>query len=319
MLNPIRLIKNLFDDEKLFDADLRSFTDDHLVRLARPANNPGGIYNALITITTTKYNSYFGKIISEADYKALAESTTINRNLARKAAEEKISVLRNLIAYKYGESSGIYEEFYPLGVREYLDAREGEIGTLFTRFVNKATAYLTADFPAEVTAITHLVSDFNAAYIARETAVADVDNTGSGKEQDRKALTLQLTTNFLTIAINNLENPTTYENYYNPAYLPISEGPQTFNGIIEKNTTINAIPAGHITRSSNLLFKNTGNNKLIFSVSDTPATIDPANQLILEAGQQLRVNDTLPPLTTYYINIQNPDAAQNGSWHIEVE
>jgi len=185
MLNPIRLVNDLFDDEKLTDANLRSFCDDHLVRVSDPLNNPGGIYNAIITATTTKYTAYYGKIVNEASKKAFAENTTITRNTARKLAEEKISSLRNLIAYKFGETSGTYQEFYPLGASEYQNAREGEVGTLFARFVEKATAYLTADYPAEVAAITTLVSNFQTAYTARESASAQVDAVGTGKHVDR--------------------------------------------------------------------------------------------------------------------------------------
>lgn len=239
MYNPLKLIEDNFDDIRLTTINLKGFTEDHLVRLSKPVNNPGSIYSSLITATTTKYNAYYGKISNELTYKAIAEGTTITRNDARKAVEEKISNLQGLIKFKFGEASGVYQEFYPLGAREYQDAREVEAGPLFERFVTAATTHLTADYPTEVTAISNLVDAFNTAFAARESAVSDVDNVGTGKETDRKALTLQLCTNFLTIAINNLQNSDKFLDYYNLFYLPLSEA--SSNLVLEGNITADQV------------------------------------------------------------------------------
>lgn len=316
MLNLIRLVNDLFDDEKLFDPELRSFSEDHLVRLSQPENNPAGIYSGLITDLTNKYNAYYGKITNEATKKAIAEGTTATRNAARKAAEEKISQLQGLVKYKFGETSGTYQEFYPLGASEYQNAREGDVGTLFDRFVGRAVAHLTADYPADVTAITNLVTAFDNAYTARETAVAQVDIAGTGKLADRQALTTQLTTNFLTIAINNIGNPAKFNDYYDPRFLPITDSVESFNGTINATATITAVPTGHITESSEVRLRNNGPVDLEFSLSNLPATMEPG-ALTVEAGQELEVSD-LPVLENYYLNVRNPHATENGRWKIQV-
>ncbi len=318
MLNPIRLVNDLFDDKELSDADLRSFAEDHLVRLSQPENNPGGIYSVLITDTTTKYTAYYGKITSEAAKKAIAEGTTATRNQERKVTEEKISQLQGLVKYKFGETSGIYQEFYPLGMDEYYQAREGEIGTKFDRFVIAAGIHLAAEYPAEVSAITSMVTGFHNAYTARETAMAQVDAVGTGKHADRKALTIQLTFNFLTIATNNIGNPDRFDDYYNPEYLPISDSLRTFSGIINFNSIITAVEAGIITGSSDLLIENKGTVDLVFSLNDVPGVIHPASEMTIVPGQRHRFTETLPVFTQYYLNIQNPSPDQNGSWHVEV-
>ena len=255
MYNPLKLIEDNFDDRNFTTINLKGFTEDHLVRLSKPVNNPGSIYSSLITATTTKYNAYYGKISNELTYKAIAEGTTITRNDARKAVEEKISNLQGLIKFKFGEASGVYQEFYPLGAREYQDAREVEAGPLFERFVTAATTHLTTDYSAEVTAISDLVDAFNTAFAARESAVSDVDNVGTGKEIDRKALTLQLTTNFLTIALNNIENSGKFQDYYNPFYLPLSESnnSQTEEGTITADQVLNISPEGLVFTGNTII------------------------------------------------------------------
>ena len=318
MLNPIRLVNDLFEDRQLSDANLRSFTEDHLSRLAQPENNPGSIYSALISATTTKYTNYYGKISTEASRKAIAEGTTVTRNNARKATEEKISQLQGLVKFKFGETSAIYQEFFPLGVTEYIEAREGDVGTLFDRFVTTATTHLTADYPAEVTAMTTLVTAFHNSYAARETAVAQVDATGTGKNADRKTLTLQLTTNFLTIALNNLENTDKFDDYFDPAYLPISDSPDTFNGIIAPNTIINAVSETYLSGSSNLQLENRGSVPLVFSLSETSGTINPAISITIEPGQTQNFGESLPTLPRYFLNIQNQSPDQSGKWHVQV-
>jgi len=79
------------------------------------------------------------------------------------------------------------------------------------------------------------------------------------------------------------------------------------------------VPDGHITRSSNLLLKNNGPDDLVFSLSETPGTIEPVpNQIIVAAGQQHRFTEPLPVLEHYYLNIQNPSTTENGSRHVKV-
>jgi len=319
MMNPIRLVNDIFDDRELSDSSLRSFTEDFLTRLAQPDNNPGGMYNTLITNVTTKYNAYYGRITNEATLKAIAEGTTITRNNARKAAEDKISQLQGLIKFVFGENSAVYQEFYPLGMSEYYQAREGDVGILFDRFVASATTHLSVGYPAEVAAITTLVNSFDTAYTARQAAIAQVDSVGTGKREDRKNLTLELTTAFLTIAIQNLGNPDKYDDYFDPRYLPLNQGPRVYNGIVNNMGVVNAVPAGVITKSKRILLKNTGPVDLIFSLSNQAGVIHPEHQIVIPGGEQQRLDGNLPILTEYYLNIQNTNPTENGQWHVEVD
>lgn len=53
----------------------------------------------------------------------------------------------------------------------------------------------------------------------------------TGKHADRKALTLQLTFDFLVIASNNIDNPDAFDDYYDPRFLPLTDSE---NGVLRE-------------------------------------------------------------------------------------
>lgn len=220
MINLLRLTDDFFDSKNLSNSKLKAFTEEHLVRLSNPGNNPGGMYNTMIADTTTKYNNYYGKISNEYVKKAMAEGATISKREALKKVETRISELQSLIKYEFEDDKDIYEEFFPHGMNEYYQARESGLNLLFDRFLAAANKHLAGTYPAEVTELTNLINAFNTAYRSRESIVGQVAGIKSGRKEDRKALTLQLTANFLIIASNNVDNPVRFHGYYEGRYLP---------------------------------------------------------------------------------------------------
>ena len=318
MINPIRLCNDLFEDEKLSDSNLRTFAEDHLLRLSN--NNPGAIYSNLITDTTTKFTAYFGKMSSEQLQSQIKEGLTVTKKDSRNAVEAKISSLQGLIKYKFGETSDVYQSFYPQGIDFYYKAKDGDLLTLLNAYQALANTHLNADFPADVTEYIALKTAFKEALAAQKNAFSLIDNLITGKNTDRKALTVQLTQNFLIIASNNIGNPDQFDDYFDPAYLPITDGPETFNGIINAGATISAVPENKITGSSNLLLENTGLIPLIFSLNNVPTSLspNPEQQIAIQPGQRLRFTEGLPVLDKYYLIIQNTSPGENGKWHVEV-
>lgn len=141
MLNPIRLINDLFDDEKLSNANLRGFTDNFLIRLA--GNNPGGIYTPLITDTTTKYTAFYGTITNEAVKEAVSQGLTIATNDAKGNVIGMLSKLQDLVTYQFGDTSSTYQEFYPYGMEEYHQAKIDDLAPILDRFAAAVSAHLT--------------------------------------------------------------------------------------------------------------------------------------------------------------------------------
>lgn len=253
MINPIRLCNNLFNDKNLSDADLRSFCEDHLIRLSN--NNAGAIYSSLIADTTNKYTAYYGKMTSQAVQLSIQESMTASMKEAKAIVEEKIRSFYGLALFKFGEGNPSFQMLYPLGLGEYMDAKIGDVNKLYERLVTNATTLLNADFPTEVTALDNAVAAFFSARTAQENAFSLVDNLITGKNTDRLALTVQLTKNFLIIASNNISNPDQFDDFYDPRYLPISEAneSQTEEGTITADQILNISPEGLVFTGNTII------------------------------------------------------------------
>lgn len=323
MLNPIRLCNDLFADEALSDLNLRIFAEEHLVRLTDPDNNPGGIYNTLITDTTAKYNAFYGKVTNELVKKATAEGTTITRNNARQAVYDKIVAVKGLVIYKFGETSAQFQDFFPIGLEEYHNAREGEVGALFERFRVKAVLHLTADFPAEVTAYTNLVNSFQTAFAAREAVVVQLDSAATGRHQDRKTLTMQLTKNLLTIATANIDNADKFDDYFNTTYLPITreaDEPLAIAGAVPMGAIVNIdlSSLGTGARPTKIKFFNPGASTLRYYFSNSPAGFPAALFVDVAPGEVVEKEpdelDAGPGNT--YLNVQNTGTTP-GNYKVE--
>lgn len=318
MMNPEKLVEDLFDDKNFADYKLRGFSQDHLLRLSIPANNPGGIYSTLITDTGSKFTAFFGAIDSELVQESINEGLTITTEETKAAAIAELSHLEGLVAFKFGKTSAIYQQFYPQGLSEYHDANLDQLPPLFNRYKTAANTHLLAGNPAEVAALIVKLDAYNNARNAQLTGFGTTSTLQAGRREDRKALTLQLTTNLLTIALNNLQNPDNYNNYYNPSYLPLTEEATSISGLINTYATITAVTEGVITQSSNLTFYNNGTEGLIYSINDQPGVIHPQYQISINPGNHLRYTETLPVFEKYYVVIQNPSGVANGKWKVVI-
>lgn len=318
MLNPERYTDDLFDDQRLPDYKLRGFAQDHLLRLVIPANNPGGIYTTIITDTTSKFNAFFGSMDSEASKEAFSEGLSLNMENAKATAISEIIRFEGLVIFQFGKTSAAYQAFYPQGLTEYHKATISEVPGLFARFYTAATTYLNATHPADVANLDATFTSFTNARAAQLTALAEVDMLQTGRREGRKALTLQLTTNMLTIALNNLGNPDNYNNYYNPAYLPLTETATSISGLVPMGSTITAVTEGIITQSSNLTLYNNGTQPLIYSLNDKADEMNHEHSVTINPGTHARFSENLPVFEKYYLIVQNPSGTNNGKWKVVI-
>ncbi len=219
MIQLTRLVNDIFDDRELTDANLRTYADDHLIRLAN--KNPNSVYAALIADTTSRYTDYYGSMTSEATKEAISEGLTIARRYAEEEVLAKLSRQRDLIAYKFGTDSPIYQQFFPQGMDEYRRARLDDLTTILDRYMAAATVHLTPEFPLEVAEMADLVLAYNNARTAQRDAFSETENLRTGRRESRKALTLQLTRNILTLAIDFLEDPDGFDDYFDARLLPM--------------------------------------------------------------------------------------------------
>lgn len=224
MLDPIRLVTDLFKEKNLSDEHLHGFTEYFLVSLANPGLNPGGIYNQLLVDTSTCFQNYYGNMKDQKYKEAVLKGLTLGMNMARKDVVGKLSVLQGLIKYTFGDKGEVYKEFYPRGMRQYYHATIGELETFLVRYRAIATMHLLGPYPDEVAELNTLIDKFINARKAQETMFSNRAASSSDRKNNRRALTRQLTKSFLIIASNNVEQPVKLRSFYESRYLPIRKG-----------------------------------------------------------------------------------------------
>jgi len=189
----------LFMNKNISRQLLKDFTADHIARLT--TNNPGGIFATILTNITNAYNSYFGDLDAEALKQRLQEGKTIAMDNTHIALTALISKNAGLIAYKYGDGSEIYQQFYPQGVTKF---SEDDLPTLETDAAayKEVLAIHSADFT------TDFVDEYNDTFQAyKDARVAQHQAFGAvaGERNDvittKAGVCRQLTINLLTIAL----------------------------------------------------------------------------------------------------------------------
>ena len=295
MLELTRLVNDIFDDKDLSDSNLRAYADDHLIRLAN--NNPGSVYTPLITDTTTAYTAYYGSMTDEATKEAVSEGLTITMNTAKDAVLEKLSKQRDLVAYKFGADSPTYQQFFPQGMDEYRRAQLDDLTTILDRYSAAANLHLTADFPAEVTEVDALVTAYKDARTAQRDAFSETDTLRTDRRENRKTLTLQLTKNILTLAIDFLEDTDGFDDYYDPQLLPLNSGgggseePPTDTGVsisgtVTDSSTGTPISGAEVTLSSaegSTVTTTDAIGNYLFEIEDLPETINADLQVSISS------------------------------------
>jgi hypothetical protein len=263
MLNLVRLTEDIIDDRELTNDNLRNFVEDFLLRLILAGNNPGGVYNTMITDTTLLYNNFFGKMSSEATAIAIREGLTVGKGNAKKLVFEKLSNLQGLVVYKFGKDGAVYQEFYPQGMEEYYQSRQDDLKVILDRFLTAATTHLTTDHPTDVVDVTTKINNYKASLNLKISTEGEIETLKTGRREDRKALTRKMSLNFLQLAIDHFENPDAFDNYYNPRYLPLNVPAQpdaVRTGNVAANSQLNVPLSGvFVTPNTNIKFTNTIN------------------------------------------------------------
>ena len=80
MIDLSTFFKNHFDSPFISDTKLFKFAQIHLGRLTQ--NNPGNIYDTIISETNLVYNDYFNSLSTKASKTAIKEGKTVGKNQA---------------------------------------------------------------------------------------------------------------------------------------------------------------------------------------------------------------------------------------------
>ena len=129
--------KNHFNTKEISDVKLQSFAEFHIQGLL--ANNPGGIYDLLISETTLAYTNYFGSITDKATAIAIRKGKTVAMQDAMLIFKTFVSRQEGLVRSKWSVDSAEYQEFYPHGIYEYTKATLATIEIIMVRYKKQWT------------------------------------------------------------------------------------------------------------------------------------------------------------------------------------
>jgi hypothetical protein len=307
MIELVKYFRILFLSKNLSRERLKDFCEDHIARLN--ANNPGGIFTPILTAITTAYNNYFGDLSSEALNQAVQEGKTIAMNNSRAALEKNISDNEKLIAYTYRNNPEIYEEFFPMGMKEYYDADLTTLETISLRFYNVFLSH-AFDFPPAVIGENQMLQNTFVANRAEQmAAMSNVDAERSDLATTRPVLCQQLTVNLLTIALQYVGDESKADVYFDQTILnaAFKESERKVADDIDPGETQNVFD--NITQPTvDLKGKNNGSQILYigFKASpDEPATAEDAQ---MQPGEELTATAAEAGWTSTkkYLNITNP-------------
>ena len=316
MLNLTKFAVNHFDTDRISDDNMKKLAETTWQRLL--ANNPGNIYNQLITDTATAYTDYYGSVTDEDVKTAIKEGSTVAMNGALKTFKATVSQKEGIVRGTYGADSPTYQEFFPHGITEYSNATLANAQTLYDRMVSAATAHVAELTAAFVTLFTNLKTDFVAKRDAQLLLIGGVKGLKKATAINRDVLEKQMMTNLLTVAINNIGNPDAIDIYFDQSFLkPASQ--KTFSGKIPVLKTI-TVDSRKYTSEQEIKLYNNGNGVLAISLSPEKdltgavcVKLNPHEEKIVMASELGDVN------TCKYLNVENQDADFDGEYKIVVE
>lgn len=315
MINLKTFFINHFDTKDISDDTLKEFTQKNLTSMSE--NNPGSIYDTLITDTTQAYTNYFGAMTDEATKIAIKEGKTVTMNTKLQAFKDFVSRQEGLIRSKWGTDAAEYQEFYPQGISEYTQATLASIEQIMDRFKNAATTY-QADLGAQfLTDVTTLSDEFKAARQSQISLMAIVEGKKSETSVKRDVVEIQLMKNLLIIASNNIGDDTKVEDYFDQSLIrPQKE--RTYSDEVLTGETVNVVERSFGEHDS-IKASNTGTD--VWKICLAPTAGEACvNGITVNPGEEITV--TASELGDYennhFLNITNTGAS-DGSYSVVVE
>ncbi len=304
---------NAFQIGRVSNPRLQKFAEDNIQRMS--TNNPGGIYNTLISDTTSSYTGYFGALADKALQKAVLEAKTVDMDDKLQIFKSFVSRQEGLIRSKWGKDAPEYQEFYPQGVTEYTNATLATVEVIMNRYVKSCVKYsadLGVPFVDEITLIqTNFInsrtSQLNLKGVV-EGAIANTDTNRSGIET-------QLMKNVLIIASNNIGNTEAVKTYFDQSIIrPDKKDIKT--GKLAAGATKNIVDR-KFELEDEIRLKNLSGAALKFGFvfSADTAVIDG---VIVEVEQELIVTaQQLGKIEEKYLNVTNASATHPGEYEVE--
>jgi hypothetical protein len=282
--------KNHLDTDRVSDDNMNRFGQDALQRLI--ANNPGGLYTALVGPTTTAYNNYAQALGTQSLSESTKEGATVDVDQLKKAFIDLVAMKEGTIRGIWGKDSGTYQKFFPHGVEEYHTSTKANIQTLMSRFVGACGQHsgeLPADFDVQFKTIQ---GNYITARNLQLGHIGTADGNNLATANMRNILELQLMKNMLTIAMNNIGNPDALSVYFDQSIIRQSskkkeEGEaeeEIMSGQVAAQSSATIMHGGFDANTSFSL-TNSGSTVIQYYTANMPEDPVPGTRVELQPGE----------------------------------
>lgn len=317
MINLMTFFKDHFDTDRISDANLIQFTEDHIGRLE--SNNPDGIYSSIIDSTNEGHKNFKNAVSGKDTNYSVQQGKTMEMNGELNNFIVEVRSIEKLIAYTFRNKPGIYQEFFPQGLTEYNTANLGNIETLMDRMVNRLTVHQGDLGLGQVTLFEGLRSRFVSARKAQVEAFGTVENFDSQRTETRRVLSAQLMKNLLIIASNNVGHLEKMNDYFNQSI--IRRLTDRDDGVLESNiapgATVNIESSG-ITPASTFSLTNSGSTDLRYYLGASTTDTDNAGIVIHPGVNIVVTGEMLGPPGNTFLNVTNLSATTEGKYSAEI-
>jgi hypothetical protein len=198
MIDLRRFFLNPFLDEGISIDETVNYTSNHLSRTI--ANNPGAIFNTIITATTTKLNALDATLTDETGKLGIQKAKTLAKTTFRDGLPKDIAKIHGDFVASFGPDSPEVTDAFPEGREIFHTADDSLLENKLQALNGKVTTYAASLKPAIVTLAGNLVSIWIALYAAATTGRAGRETSAEARRAALLAMKDQLFTNLLTIA-----------------------------------------------------------------------------------------------------------------------
>jgi hypothetical protein len=315
--------KNHLDTEKVSDDSMNRFGQDCLGRLI--GNNPAGIYTPLIAPTTTAYNNYAGAIANETINTTIKEESTVTVDTLKKQFIDLVAMKEGIIRGTFGKDAAQYQRFFPHGVDEYHQSNKANIQTLMAQFISGCGAYrdqLPANFVVQFETLAASYKD------ARDLQLVHIGNVDGNKlvtASMRSILEIQLMTNLLTIAKNNIGNPAALEVYFDQSIIRRPTRSKTEGELAEEEPMSGQVAPeskatimhGGYDANTGLSLRNPGSTVVQYYTANMPDDPVPGTRVELQPGEEVETfASELGAEGNLFLMVYNTSTTTAGSYEV---
>lgn len=200
-----RFLEVPFDELGVALVRLIAFTADHLQRMI--AINPGALFNARITATTTAFNAVAACASDEQTKLGVRKAQVEIKESFRGSLPEKVGYLYGALIGKFGPNGPQVTECFPEGRAVFSNCRDAVVEEHLQTLFNGLTAHEGALGGQPKSDAGGLLSTWLAVYGASKSSRGAKTATEESRRTARTNLQLELYRNLLTIGMNYARQP----------------------------------------------------------------------------------------------------------------